>query len=72
VPLKGPTKPAKAVTSAFLSFGDEELWVGNAWCSMEDQFSKEKGRKIALARALAHTPDRVWRGEVWKEYLRRP
>lgn len=67
----GPTKPCKAVTTAFLRFPDDEVWIGNAWCSLDDQFNKERGRKIALARALQHSPDRSWRRQVWDAYFAR-
>jgi hypothetical protein len=68
----GPTKPCRAVTTAVLSFDEgKEVWVGNAWCSLGDQFSKERGRKISLARALQHTPDREWRRLVWDAYFAR-
>jgi hypothetical protein len=48
-----------------------DVIFGNAWCSVKDQFSKERGRKLALARALQHEPDRDWRREVWERYFHR-
>ncbi len=66
----GATMRAKAVTVCQLvretEDGTPDVWFGTAWCSLKDQFCKERGRKIALARALQHEPDRDWRREVWK------
>ena len=66
---------AKAVTTCQLvrenADGTPDVWFGNAWCSYSDQFSKERGRKISLARALKHEPDREWRGEIWQRYFDR-
>lgn len=41
--------------------------MGYAWCSPRDQFTKETGRKIALARAIAGFP-RTSRTLIWKTY----
>ena len=71
IPLRGPTQPAKAVTTAWIRFDDGEVWMGNAWCSLQDQFCKERGRKLALARALQNSPDREWRKIVWEQYFLR-
>lgn len=77
--MYGPTTSVKAVTTARLirhydpekNLKPEGVIFGSAWCSHQDQFSKEKGRKVALARALSHEPDRTWRGEVWDQYFAR-
>ena len=42
--------------------------VGAAYCSPKDNFSRIKGRKIALARAIKDLP-RSERKVIWDEYL---
>lgn len=50
----------------------EVLWTGAALCSKGDQFSKEKGRKVSLARALRTAKfTRVDRLEFWNTYFGR-
>ena len=44
-----------------------KLFIGDAFCSISDLFTKEKGRRIALERALETFP-RALRKEVWKQY----
>lgn len=46
------------------------LSFGRSWCHQNDQFSKETGRKLALARALKEF-DRGFRTVAWKAYLGR-
>ena len=46
------------------------LSLGRSWCHENDQFSKETGRKLALARALMGY-DRGFRTAAWKAYLGR-
>lgn len=41
-----------------------------AWCSRKDNFCKERGRKISLARAIKDW-DKAVRTEIWKAYLNR-
>ena len=43
---------------------------GHADCSIHDQFSRAKGRKIALTRAIARFPKSV-RRQVWEAYFKR-
>ena len=44
--------------------------VGFAWCSRQDEFVKSKGRKIALARAMASLGlSRETRELIWLRYL---
>lgn len=45
--------------------------TGEAYCSIKDVFSKEKGRKVSLAKALSNIPDRSVRRQVWNEYFNR-
>lgn len=48
------------------------MWKGHTTCSFKDQFVKAKGRKIALARALAPTLfTRDERQQFWDQYLNR-
>lgn len=44
---------------------------GHADCSIHDQFSRAKGEKIALARAIAGCT-RVERRTIWEAYFNRP
>lgn len=46
------------------------MWFGEAVCSLSDQFEKEKGRKVALARAIKPLPREV-RACIWAGYLYR-
>jgi hypothetical protein len=48
------------------------IGIGVGQCVPLDRFEKEKGRKSALAKALALTTlTRYERGEVWKGYFNR-
>jgi len=67
--------PVYAITFCF--FGD--TCVGMGWCSYEDNFSKEIGRRVALRNALACTLKRSGRtdhdvaserAQVWEDYFR--
>lgn len=63
------------VTTCLIDFRDGDRWVptglgGSARCSPKDQFVKEKGRKLSLARAMLGS-DPVSRREAWKAYLGR-
>lgn len=68
--------PAGVQTSCFLhnkALSKEGViyeHAGHALCSPEDQFVKEKGRKLALARALQEFPPQV-RAEFWWGYHNR-
>ena len=45
---------------------------GEAWCSAEDQFNKETGRKIALTRALKNAGfDKPARSLFWEAYFKK-
>ena len=46
------------------------LYSGFALCSHKDHFCKEKGRKVALARAIKCMP-RETRKQIWVEYFNR-
>ena len=46
----------------------EVISVGETYCSRKDQFSKEKGRKISLERAIKNF-NRKERAKVWLEYF---
>jgi hypothetical protein len=48
----------------------EEVNVDQTFCSIKDNFCKEKGRKISLARAIEEF-DKPVRTEIWKAYLNR-
>ena len=48
------------------------LAVGSARCSLQDNYKKEIGRKLALTRALEETSlDKHDRNVVWRAYLNR-
>lgn len=47
----------------------EILSLGEAFCSLKDNFSRAKGRKLALARCIANLGwDEETRKAFWKEY----
>ena len=47
-------------------------FFASAFCSENDQYCKETGRKISLTRALKQTNfDKGQRKEVWETYLNR-
>lgn len=41
--------------------------IGVAYCSLNDQFNKNTGRKLALARAISPLP-RLLRAVIWEAY----
>lgn len=49
---------------------DETYTAGSSVCAKSDQFSKEKGRKIALTRAIGGY-GRPFRQAAWNCYLNR-
>jgi hypothetical protein len=51
---------------------DGITWNGFSFCHFKDNFVKEKGRKIALRKALSRTNlSKVGRTQFWKEYFGR-
>jgi hypothetical protein len=50
--------------------GTTTLLSGRAKCSKKDNFNKEAGRKLSLARAIAVLP-RDDRGVIWSTYFSR-
>lgn len=71
----GRGAPAKASTSCFLEV-DQKGAIGIAACAWADNFNKERGRKLALARAIAafrktneltyHERDIIWNRYFWR------
>jgi hypothetical protein len=62
---------AKAITLCHLSVADKRV-TAFALCSVKDNFNKEKGRKIALSRALQESGlGREDRELVWYRYFSR-
>jgi len=57
-------------TLCFVYLGGGEPYVGWAHCSKQDQFCKETGRKVALARAVKPL-DKATRKRVWEAYFGR-
>lgn len=62
----------EGTTFAFIK-EDGDPWnaviVGTSFCSAEDNFCYETGRKVALARALEdYAPDREFRKAAWAGY----
>ena len=48
-----------------------DVAYGHAYCSVEDQYNKNRGRKLSLSRALKMlTADRNLRKRFWDEYFR--
>lgn len=44
--------------------------TGKSYCSNEDQFNYNKGRKLSLARALRYYLDASYRELFWNEYFK--
>lgn len=57
----------RATTCIIFNEAGEEVSSGTANVHPKDNFCKEKGRQIALARAMA-TWDKPYRTQVWNEY----
>jgi hypothetical protein len=72
--LMTPEAPVKAMTDCTLQLGEDADSVvdGYAFCAKSDNFCKETGRKVSLARALqaAELP-RDLRKAVWQAYFNR-
>lgn len=49
----------------------DEISTGFANCDPRDIFEKEKGRKVALTRALKDHRDKKFRHVIWQTYLNR-
>lgn len=49
---------------------DNGYTYGVAYCNPNDQFVKDKGRKMSLARAIKEFPREV-RVKIWEAYLNR-
>jgi hypothetical protein len=58
----------KGVTICKLNFEDGSTIVGKAFCGMKDTFNANKGRKVALMKALQSIP-RSDRAQFWNEYF---
>lgn len=67
--LPGRDTWAQAYTIAKVQAGGEEF-IGEAYCSYDDIFCYETGRKIALTRAIKPLPKSVRRG-LWEAYFNR-
>lgn len=65
---------AKAMTVCYLSIGEPTVdWISFALCSKKDNFCKETGRKVSLARALqAAGLTYGERKQIWEAYFNRP
>lgn len=65
--------PVKGVTtcSVFMIDGSEPLeYLGQAYCSVKDEYNKEKGRKISLTKAVENLPKET-RKIIWEGYFSR-
>lgn len=61
------------VTHASPSYGSTLMGTATAHCSIEDNFAKEKGRAMSLARVLKQLAFTHFdKFEVWKQYHSRP
>ena len=71
-----PLAPDKSVRGTRCSVGPEgQNNIGYSWCSPQDNFRRETGRKVALKRALLWYGGSSWRAfrtAAWKAYLERP
>lgn len=63
------SEPLNAITKCRVIHMNVEA-VGEAKCDMRDNFNKETGRKLSLARAIEMFPKNV-RTEIWDSYLNR-
>ena len=65
---KVPIAPVERATTCII-FNEEGIEVssGTANVHPKDNFCKEKGRKISLARAIK-TWDKEYRSQIWDEY----
>ena len=61
------TPVERATTCIIFNEAGEEVTSGTANVHPKDNFCKEKGRKISLARAIK-TWDKAYREQVWNEY----
>lgn len=53
--------------------GEEQIATGFASCSEHDNYSREKGRKVSMSRALMHAGfPKETRQEIWNMYFARP
>lgn len=50
---------------------DGQEFVGHAFCSAKDQFSRKEGRRTAFTHAINKHPDKAIRTELWAEYWKR-
>ena len=57
----------RATTCIVFNEAGEEVTSGTANVHPKDNFCKEKGRQIALARAISSW-DKAYRTKVWEEY----
>ena len=57
----------RATTCIIFNEAGEEVGSGTANVHPKDNFNKEKGRQIALARAISNM-DKKYRTQIWKEY----
>ena len=60
-------RKVKGVVNAHVTIGSNRV-TGVALCSVKDTFNKEKGRKIAVSRAISHLPRNV-RRQFWDNFL---
>jgi len=67
-------RPIKGFTRCTVKIGTKEdpqgELIGESYCSTLDVFNKEKGRKIALSRAIEALP-REKRRVIWEAYFGR-
>jgi len=57
-------------TSCSIKINDKVVFSSYAYCSKKDQFSKKKGRKISLTRALEFFVEKEVRKIIWQEYFK--
>ena len=78
--IGAPFSQAKAATSCLITKNEPPVllageWItpfvaqGNAFCTINDQFIKAVGRKIALRKAVRQIDNAEHRTEIWKAYL---
>ena len=70
-PINGVNKSVAYVSQCIVKDKNmKRLKSGLAWCSVRDNFCREKGRKVSLGRAIRIFSKEI-RKEIWEAYLNR-
>lgn len=67
-----PKKDGILTLCRITTLNKNRLCIGDALCCPQDQFIKDIGRKISLARAMSNFAlDKQERTQIWKDYFNR-